>query len=116
MALRHEDSDKAITRLRVLQMGNDPADVEMVLRNLRNDRSEVSSDVVQTAVEFTARVQADNDVIVADYHSQWKGMDCRKSSFEAGAASRKKRWPRKIAELPRSNANWDSLPTSPRLT
>jgi hypothetical protein len=53
-----EDSDKPITRLRVHQVGTIQPMVNWRCSTRRNDRSEVSSDVAQTAVEFTARVHA----------------------------------------------------------
>jgi len=63
--------------LRVLLVEDNPSDVELVLLTLRKDGFEVSSDVVQTAEEFAARIQRANyDLILADYNlPQWRGME-----------------------------------------
>ena len=63
-------------KLRVLLVEDNPSDVELVLLTLREDGLEVSSEVVQTADEFTARIKAANfDLVLADYNlPQWKGM------------------------------------------
>jgi signal transduction histidine kinase len=68
---------KASTRLRVLLLEDNPADVELVLLALRKDGFDVSSDVVQTVEEFTLRVhRATYDLILADYNlPQWSGME-----------------------------------------
>jgi len=65
------------TPLRVLLVEDNPSDVELLLLVLRKDGFAVSSDVVQTAEEFTARIQAAAyDVILADYNlPQWNGME-----------------------------------------
>lgn len=72
-----DDSRPATTRLRVLLVEDNPADVELVLVTLRKDGFDVSSEVVQTAEEFTLRIQAIGfDVILADYKlPQWRGME-----------------------------------------
>ena len=72
-----DDSRPATTRLRVLLVEDNPADVELVLVALRKDGFDVSSDVVQTVEEFTLRIQANGfDVILADYNlPQWRGME-----------------------------------------
>jgi signal transduction histidine kinase len=72
-----DDSRAATTRLRVLLVEDNPADVELVLVTLRKDGFDVSSEVVQTAEEFTLRIQASGfDVILADYKlPQWRGME-----------------------------------------
>jgi CheY-like chemotaxis protein len=72
-----DDSRPATTRLRVLLVEDNPADVELVLAALRKDGFDVSSDVVQTVEEFTLRIQANGfDVILADYNlPQWRGME-----------------------------------------
>ena len=71
------DSRPATTRLRVLLVEDNPADVELVLLALRKDGFDVSSDVVQTVEEFTLRVHATAyDLILADYNlPQWSGME-----------------------------------------
>ena len=72
-----DDSRPTTTRLRVLLVEDNPADVELVLVTLRKDGFDVSSEVVQTAEEFTLRIQAIGfDVILADYKlPQWRGME-----------------------------------------
>jgi len=72
-----DDSRKASTRLRVLLVEDNPADVELVLLALRKDGFDVSSDVVQTVEEFTLRIHAAAyDLILADYNlPQWHGME-----------------------------------------
>jgi len=64
-------------KLRVLLVEDNPADVELELSALRKDGFDVSADVVQTAGEFTSRIQTANyDLILADYNlPQWRGMD-----------------------------------------
>jgi signal transduction histidine kinase len=72
-----DDLRKASTRLRVLLVEDNPADVELVLLALRKDGFDVSSDVVQTVEEFTLRIHATAyDLILADYNlPQWRGME-----------------------------------------
>ena len=72
-----DDSRLATTRLRVLLVEDNPADVELVLAALRKDGFDVSSDVVQTVEEFTLRIRAAGfDVILADYNlPQWRGIE-----------------------------------------
>ncbi len=63
--------------MRLLLVEDNPADVELVLLALRKDGFDVSNDVVQTAEEFTLRIQATAyDLILADYNlPQWSGME-----------------------------------------
>ena len=65
------------TKLRVLMVEDDPADVEMVLLTLRKDGFEVTGDVVQTPEEFALRIQkARYDLVLADYNlAQWRGAE-----------------------------------------
>jgi signal transduction histidine kinase len=72
-----EDSDKTSTKLRVLLVEDNPADVELVLLTLRQDGFEVSGDVAQTPEEFTSRIQTTNyDLILADYNlPHWRGTE-----------------------------------------
>jgi two-component system, chemotaxis family, sensor kinase Cph1 len=58
-------------------MEDNPEDVEAVLRTLKQDGFDVSSDVVLTAEEFTSRIHASRyDIILADYDlAQWRGME-----------------------------------------
>jgi signal transduction histidine kinase len=72
-----DDRRSAATKLRVLLVEDNSADVELVLVALRKDGFEVASEVVQTVEEFTSCIQADSfDVILADYNlPQWSGME-----------------------------------------
>jgi signal transduction histidine kinase len=72
-----DTSRKASTKLRVLLVEDNPADVELVLLALRKDGFDVSSDVVQTVEEFMLRIRKTGyDVILADYNlPQWSGME-----------------------------------------
>jgi signal transduction histidine kinase len=76
-SLPADDSGNTSPQLRVLLVEDNPADVELVLLALRKDGFEVSANVVQSAEEFTSRIQATSyDLILADYNlPQWKGMD-----------------------------------------
>ncbi len=71
------DSGKTGTRLRVLLVEDNAADVELALLTLRKNGFEVSGDVAQTAEEFTSRIQTANyDLILADYNlPQWRGTE-----------------------------------------
>ena len=64
-------------KLRVLVVEDEPADVELALRALREAGLDTSCDVVQTAQEFTKLVQENSyDVILADYKlPAWNGME-----------------------------------------
>ena len=70
-------SRKTSTKLRILLVEDNPADIELVLATLRRNGFEVSNDVAQTAEEFTARIRTTSyDLILADYNlPQWKGTD-----------------------------------------
>ncbi len=72
-----ERPDKVADKLRVLVVEDEPADVELVLRTLRQAGLEASGDVVQTAEEFTDLVRRNPyDVILADYKlPNWNGME-----------------------------------------
>jgi signal transduction histidine kinase len=75
--LSADGSPKSSTKLRILLVEDNPADVELVLATLRRDGFDVSSDVAQTAEEFTSRIQTRNyDLVLADYNlPQWKGTE-----------------------------------------
>jgi signal transduction histidine kinase len=68
---------KTTTKLRVLLVEDNPADVELELLTLRKDGFEISGDVAQTAEEFTERVRTTSyDLILADYNlPQWRGTE-----------------------------------------
>jgi signal transduction histidine kinase len=70
-------SCKSGTKLRVLMVEDSAGDVELALLTLRGDGFDVSSDVAQTAEEFTARIRtATYDVVIADYNlPKWRGME-----------------------------------------
>jgi signal transduction histidine kinase len=72
-----DHSRKANTKLRVLMVEDNPADVELVLLALRKDGFDVSRDVAQTAEEFTLQIQTVGyDLILADYNlPQWRGTE-----------------------------------------
>ena len=58
-------------------MEDNPADAELVLATLRKDGFRVTSDMAQTAEEFTSRIRTTSyDLILADYNlPQWKGTE-----------------------------------------
>jgi signal transduction histidine kinase len=64
-------------KLRALLVEDEPADVELVLRALRQAGFAASADVAQTAEEFTEQVRKNSyDVILADYKlPNWNGME-----------------------------------------
>lgn len=70
-------SERPRRKLRVLVVEDEPADVELVLRALRQAGLEASGDVAQTAEEFTNLVRTNSyDVILADYKlPTWNGME-----------------------------------------
>jgi signal transduction histidine kinase len=70
-------SPVGFTKLRILSVEDDPADVELVLRALRKGGLDAQIDVAQTAEQFTSQVQTNSyDVILADYNlPSWNGMD-----------------------------------------
>jgi len=72
-----KDSGKTKTRLRILIVEDNPADVELMLITLRKDGFEVFGDVAQSPEEFSSRIQAASyDLILADYNlPQWKGTE-----------------------------------------
>jgi DNA-binding response OmpR family regulator len=72
-----ERADKVGSKLRALVVEDEPADVELILRALRQAGFEASADVVQTAEEFTDLVRKNSyDVILADYKlPNWNGME-----------------------------------------
>lgn len=74
-ALPEEPDDRA-RKLRVLIVEDEPADVEMEMRALRQAGLEADEEVAQTEEEFTALVRRNSyDVILADYKLPgWNGM------------------------------------------
>ena len=72
-----ERPDAAAGHLRVLLVEDEPADVELALRALRQAGFTPSADVAQTPEEFTGLVRKNAyDVILADYKlPNWNGME-----------------------------------------
>ncbi len=72
-----ESSHSGDGTLRVLLVEDSPADAELVLRELRREGFDVSSDTVQTIEDFTRQVRANPyQVILADYNlPQWTGIE-----------------------------------------
>lgn len=68
---------KAGRPLRLLMVEDEPADVELTLRALKQRQIDTSVDIAQTAEEFLERVRKNSyDVILADYRlPNWNGMD-----------------------------------------
>jgi signal transduction histidine kinase len=68
---------KAGIRLRVLVVEDEPGDVELALRALRQAGIEASEHIAQTAEEFTEFVRKNSyDVILADYKlPNWNGLE-----------------------------------------
>ncbi len=62
-------------KLRALVVEDDPADAELMLRELRKDGFDVSPTVVQTPEEFRRRVKEEfPDIVLADYNlGEWRG-------------------------------------------
>jgi signal transduction histidine kinase len=63
--------------LRVLLVEDDPADRDLILRELGKGEFEIISDVVGTAEEFRERIRTNRpDVVLADYNlGQWRGTE-----------------------------------------
>src|SRR6266700_1968212 len=64
-------------KLRVLLVEDNPADIELVSRELRRGGFDLTMDVVETEEEFTARVRSNSyQVVLADYNlPQWRGLE-----------------------------------------
>ncbi len=70
-------SDHPKARLRVLLVEDDPADRDLILRELEKGEFEIVTDVAGTADEFRQRVRTNRpDVVLADYNlGQWRGTE-----------------------------------------
>jgi len=84
--LEPETLPAAQTRLRVLQVEDDPADGELVLQELRRDGFDVTCKVVQTPEEFREQVRSTApDVVLADYNlGHWHGIEALQILREEG--------------------------------
>ena len=71
------DRAGSLLKLRALVVEDEPADVELALRALRQADLDATADVAQTAEEFTELVRKNSyDVILADYKlPNWNGME-----------------------------------------
>jgi signal transduction histidine kinase len=72
-----EEAYEGTKRLRVLMVEDEPADVELVVRTLRQAGFETTADIAQTGEEFTDLVRKNlYDVILADYKlPNWNGLE-----------------------------------------
>jgi DNA-binding NtrC family response regulator len=68
---------KLASKLRVLVVEDEPADVELALHALRQGGFDASGDVAQTAEEFADQVRKNSyDVILADFKlPHWNGLE-----------------------------------------
>ena len=75
----HEATRSNVPRpcLRVLLVEDDPADRDLILRELEKGEFEIISDVAGTADEFRQRIRTNcPDVVLADYNlGQWRGTE-----------------------------------------
>jgi two-component system, sensor histidine kinase and response regulator len=79
-------SSTARPQLRVLLVEDDPADRDLILRELEKGEFEITSDVAETVDEFRERIRsAHPDVVLADYNlGQWRGTDALKIMRDEG--------------------------------
>ena len=72
--------------VRVLFVEDNPADLELCLRELKKADLEVCADLVQTPGEFEERLRTTHyDIVLADYKlSGWTGMDALSFLREKG--------------------------------
>jgi len=84
--IEREAPAAALTRLRVLQLEDDLADSELILRELRRDGFDVTCKVVQTPEEFREQVRVmAPDIVLADYNlGQWRGIEALKILRDEG--------------------------------
>jgi signal transduction histidine kinase len=72
-----DPSRAAKPKLRVLLVEDDPADRDLILRELGKGEFEIAADVAGTADEFREEVRTNRpDVVLADYNlEQWRGTE-----------------------------------------
>jgi signal transduction histidine kinase len=77
LALERAAEDKTKTQLRALLVEDNPLDVQLILRALRQSGFEVQSTVVQDEAAFVRALHAHNpEVVLADFNlPTWKGME-----------------------------------------
>jgi signal transduction histidine kinase len=75
--LELQRSAETKAKLQVLLVEDNPADAELMLRELRKDGFEVSTTVVRTPGEFQRRIREESpDIILADYNlGEWRGVE-----------------------------------------
>jgi len=81
-----ESSSATKPRPRVLLVEDDPADIDLILRELGKGEFEIISDVAGTPEEFRQRVRTNSpDVVLADYNlGQWRGTEALEILREEG--------------------------------
>ena len=74
------DSSASDGKLQVLLVEDNPADAELVMRELRREGFDVTSDTVQTIEDFTRQIRTRSyQIILADYNlPQWRGVEALK--------------------------------------
>ncbi len=77
MVREAENLSAAKPSLRVLLVEDNPADRDLILRELGRGEFEIIGDVVETAEAFRQRVRTNcPDVVLADYNlGQWRGTE-----------------------------------------
>ena len=80
------NSSAAKPHLRVLLVEDDPADRDLILRELGKGEFEITADVAGTADEFRERIRTScPDVVLADYNlGQWRGTEALEILREEG--------------------------------
>jgi signal transduction histidine kinase len=78
--LELQGSTETKAKLQVLLVEDNPADAELMLRELRKAGLDVSTTVVQTPGEFQRRIKEESpDIILADYNlGEWRGVEVLK--------------------------------------
>jgi signal transduction histidine kinase len=81
-----EPAIAARPQLRVLLVEDDPADRDLILRELGKGEFEITSDVAGTADEFRQRIRTNRpDVVLADYNlGEWRGTEALEILREEG--------------------------------